>query len=86
MKTSPGCARAWSPLQSLENSLENPSTGLTRPTQSARLKSDLILLLVAIVWGSGFVAQRFASHHLGFLVPHEAPPTASSRETFAADA
>lgn len=26
-----------------------------------RLKSDLILLLVAVVWGSGFVAQRIAS-------------------------
>lgn len=26
-----------------------------------RLKSDLILFLVAIVWGSGFVAQRIAS-------------------------
>jgi len=28
---------------------------------SRRIKSDLILLLVAVVWGSGFVAQRVAS-------------------------
>jgi drug/metabolite transporter (DMT)-like permease len=28
-----------------------------------RLKSDLILLFVAAVWGSGFVAQRFAATH-----------------------
>ncbi len=34
---------------------------------STRLKSDLILLLAAIVWGGGFVAQRSASFHLGFF-------------------
>lgn len=32
-----------------------------------RLKSDLILLIAAIVWGGGFVAQRSASAHLGFF-------------------
>ncbi|MHB8088916.1 MAG: DMT family transporter [Anaerolineaceae bacterium] len=32
-----------------------------------RLKSDLILLMAAIVWGGGFVAQRSASSHLGFF-------------------
>ena len=32
-----------------------------------RLKSDLILLLAAIVWGGGFAAQRSASFHLGFF-------------------
>ena len=30
-----------------------------------RWKSDLILLLVAAVWGSGFVAQRLAAASLG---------------------
>lgn len=30
-----------------------------------RLKSDLILLFVAAIWGSGFVAQRFAAAYLG---------------------
>lgn len=31
-----------------------------------RLVSDSYLLLAAIIWGSGFVAQRMASFHLGF--------------------
>lgn len=31
---------------------------------SDRLRSDLILLTVALVWGSGFVAQRVAAAHL----------------------
>lgn len=31
---------------------------------SDRLRSDLILLTVALVWGSGFVAQRVAALHL----------------------
>ncbi len=35
--------------------------------RSTRVKSDLILLLAAIVWGGGFVAQRSASFHLGFF-------------------
>lgn len=30
-----------------------------------RLKSDLILLLVALIWGSAFAAQRVAAEHLG---------------------
>lgn len=34
---------------------------------ATRLKSDLILLLAAIVWGGGFVAQRVASAHLDFF-------------------
>ncbi|MCX8024877.1 MAG: DMT family transporter [Thermanaerothrix sp.] len=29
--------------------------------RSSRLKSDLILLLVAVIWGSGFVAQKIAA-------------------------
>lgn len=33
-----------------------------------RLKSDLILLLVAIIWGSAFAAQRAAADHLGPFV------------------
>lgn len=35
-----------------------------RYDMSSRLRSDLILLAVAIVWGSGFVAQRVAAAHL----------------------
>ena len=35
--------------------------------KSTRLKSDLILLLAALIWGGGFVAQRSASFHLGFF-------------------
>lgn len=31
-----------------------------------RLVSDSYLLLAAIIWGGGFVAQRMASFHLGF--------------------
>ena len=31
-----------------------------------RLVSDTYLLLAAIIWGAGFVAQRMASFHLGF--------------------
>ncbi len=31
-----------------------------------RLVSDSFLLLAAIIWGGGFVAQRLASFHLGF--------------------
>ncbi len=34
---------------------------------SQRLKSDVFLLLAAIVWGGGFVAQRTASVNLGFF-------------------
>jgi len=30
-----------------------------------RLKSDFILLLVALIWGSAFAAQRVAADHLG---------------------
>jgi drug/metabolite transporter (DMT)-like permease len=30
-----------------------------------RLRADLILLLVAVVWGSAFVAQRVAANHMG---------------------
>jgi len=30
-----------------------------------RLKSDLILLLTALIWGSSFAAQRVAAEHLG---------------------
>lgn len=34
---------------------------------SQRLKSDIFLLLAAILWGGGFVAQRSASVNLGFF-------------------
>lgn len=36
-------------------------------TRSQRLTSDLLMLLAAIVWGGGFVAQRQASVSLGFF-------------------
>ena len=35
--------------------------------RSQRFKSDILLLLAAIVWGGGFVAQRQASVNLGFF-------------------
>lgn len=33
-----------------------------------RIKADIVLLIVAAVWGGGFVAQRFGSQHVGFFV------------------
>lgn len=33
-----------------------------------RFRADVILLLVALVWGSAFAAQRVAAEHLGFLI------------------
>lgn len=39
----------------------------SKSIDSTRIKSDLILLLAAIVWGGGFAAQRTASFHLGFF-------------------
>lgn len=33
-----------------------------------RLKADLILLIVALIWGSGFIAQRVAASHLSPLM------------------
>jgi len=38
-----------------------------KPNFAVRLKSDLILLTAAIVWGGGFVAQRIASQYLDFF-------------------
>jgi drug/metabolite transporter (DMT)-like permease len=38
---------------------------LSSLTRQERIKADLILLLVAIVWGSAFVAQRVAALNLG---------------------
>lgn len=32
-----------------------------------RLSADLLLLLAALIWGVGFVAQRLSSFHLGFF-------------------
>jgi drug/metabolite transporter (DMT)-like permease len=37
-----------------------------KPQLRERLLSDGFLLLAAIIWGVGFVAQRLASFHLGF--------------------
>jgi drug/metabolite transporter (DMT)-like permease len=36
--------------------------------KSDRLKADIVLLVVAAVWGGGFVAQRTGSQHVGFFV------------------
>jgi drug/metabolite transporter (DMT)-like permease len=33
-----------------------------------RLRADIVLILVAAVWGGGFVAQRAGSQHVGFFV------------------
>ena len=33
-----------------------------------RLRADMLLLLVAVIWGSAFSAQRAAATHLGFLL------------------
>jgi len=37
-------------------------------SRGVRLRADLILLAVAVVWGSSFVAQRVAAAHLGPLL------------------
>ena len=39
-----------------------------RPGDRERLTGDLILLIVALIWGSGFVAQRVAADHLSPLM------------------
>ncbi|MRR29092.1 EamA family transporter, partial [bacterium] len=30
-----------------------------------RIKSDLLLLLASVIWGSGFIAQRIAANSMG---------------------
>lgn len=35
------------------------------PKRSERLRADLLLLVVAVVWGSAFVAQRVAAQQMG---------------------
>ena len=40
---------------------------MNRAALSPRLKADLTLLLVAVVWGSGFVAQRLGSDRMSAL-------------------
>lgn len=42
------------------------SNDTQKPELRARLISDSFLLLAAVIWGAGFVAQRLASFHLGF--------------------
>lgn len=49
-------------------SLEQVKPSSPYPLQLTRLKSDLILLLVAMVWGSAFVAQRVAANGLGVFL------------------
>lgn len=46
---------------------EHNNMKAAKPTIAVRLKSDLILLSAAIVWGGGFVAQRIASAHMDFF-------------------
>ena len=41
-----------------------PETGVAAGINRTRLKSDLILLLVAAVWGSGFISQRVVANRL----------------------
>ena len=36
--------------------------------RSDRVKADIVLILVAAVWGGGFVAQRAGSQYVGFFV------------------
>ena len=33
-----------------------------------RLRADLILLFVAVLWGTGFVTQRMVAEQLGFFI------------------
>ncbi|MCX7683165.1 MAG: DMT family transporter [Anaerolineae bacterium] len=40
------------------------STSATLINHKERIEADLILLTVALIWGSGFVAQRVAAAHL----------------------
>ncbi len=40
---------------------------MNRPVFTPRLKADLTLLLVAVVWGSGFVAQRLGNDSMSAL-------------------
>ncbi len=42
---------------------ESPHTHELR----ARITSDLFLLLAAIIWGAGFVAQRIGANYMGFF-------------------
>ena len=46
---------------------EHDNMKTAKPNIAVRLKSDLILLSAAIVWGGGFVAQRIASAHMDFF-------------------
>jgi drug/metabolite transporter (DMT)-like permease len=48
--------------------VEIMSVSISRSDHPSRLKSDAILLLVAVIWGSGFIAQRVAAEQLGFFV------------------
>ena len=35
---------------------------------STRLKADLILLLVSVIWGTSFVFARIAAQNIGFFI------------------
>jgi drug/metabolite transporter (DMT)-like permease len=44
--------------------MASPETGKGVGINHTRLKSDLILLFVAVVWGSGFISQRVVANRL----------------------
>src|SRR5690606_23968173 len=43
------------------------SYGLPSPAMSPTARADLMLLVAAVVWGAGFVAQRTGMDHVGPL-------------------
>jgi hypothetical protein len=47
----------------LEDSVVSSRGEPRRTARGGRIKTDLILLAVAVVWGSGFVAGRVVAAH-----------------------
>jgi drug/metabolite transporter (DMT)-like permease len=49
--------------------VDHPSSAHADPaSSSSRVKADLTLLTVAVVWGSAFSAQRVVAAHVGFFL------------------
>lgn len=44
------------------------ASGWVSMARDKRIQSDLTLLLVAVIWGSAFAAQRVAAAHIGFFI------------------
>jgi drug/metabolite transporter (DMT)-like permease len=61
-----GCRALWNPDGSWKVRSWGSST--TSAAYITRLTADLVLLLVAFLWGSAFVAQRVAAMHLGVFL------------------